>query len=199
VLQRDAVCCSVLKCIAVYCRALKRVAACCSVLQCVAVCCDIVGCCSVAVYRSLLTNTTGTQNRVFSGDLGPNVTNQKTQEISTTHALCGQSRCACVWVRVRVCVCVGSPPSNIYLPVRVYEYVCVSVFICVYVCVCVRASACMCVFVCVSIYVSLCPCVCAVRRESLNNNTFCLSHLSQNFGTHHKEAGLDVTVRNYPP
>jgi len=35
-LQRVAVCCSVLQCVAVYCSVLQCVAVCCSVLQCIA-------------------------------------------------------------------------------------------------------------------------------------------------------------------
>ena len=40
----DAVCCSVLQCVAVYCSVLQCIAVCCSVLQCVAVCCCTVSC-----------------------------------------------------------------------------------------------------------------------------------------------------------
>jgi len=71
VLQRDAVCCSVLQhvvtkgspsadpdedgvlqCVAVCCNVLQCVAVCCSVLQCVAVCCSVLQC--VAVCGSVL-------------------------------------------------------------------------------------------------------------------------------------------------
>jgi len=41
VLQCVAVCCSALQCVAVRCSALQCVAVCCSVLQCVAVCCSV--------------------------------------------------------------------------------------------------------------------------------------------------------------
>jgi len=44
VLQRVAVCCSLLKRVAACCSVLQRVVACCSVLQCVAVCCSVLQC-----------------------------------------------------------------------------------------------------------------------------------------------------------
>ena len=51
-LQRVAVCSSVLQCVAVCCSVLQCVAVCCSVLQCVAVCCSVLQC--VAVCCSVL-------------------------------------------------------------------------------------------------------------------------------------------------
>ena len=48
----DAVCCSVLQCVAVCCSVLQCLAVCCSVLQCVAVCCSVLQC--VAVCCSML-------------------------------------------------------------------------------------------------------------------------------------------------
>jgi len=52
VLQRVAVCCSVLQCVAACCSVLQRVAVCCSVLQRVAVCCSVLQ--RVAVCYSVL-------------------------------------------------------------------------------------------------------------------------------------------------
>jgi len=52
VVQRVAVCCSVLQCVAACCSVLQRVAVFCSVLQCVAVCCSTLQC--VAVCYSAL-------------------------------------------------------------------------------------------------------------------------------------------------
>ena len=56
VLQCVAACCSVLQCVAVCCSMLQHVAACCSMLQHVAVCCSVLQC--VAVCCSVRVNTT---------------------------------------------------------------------------------------------------------------------------------------------